>query len=132
MNEPTQRVRVLVVDDETFVSVVFRRTLARDYEVVTAASAEEALALLESGQRFDVVVSDTNLGAGMWGPEFLGVVRERWSTIACVIMSGDDQGAAKMAMEDGRAQAFMAKPWESGEPEACIAAAIAKVQGRSA
>ena len=47
--------KVLVVDDEVAIGGVLRRVL-RGHEVTTTTSAREALALIESGQRFDVVL----------------------------------------------------------------------------
>jgi CheY-like chemotaxis protein len=53
-----RRGRVLVVDDEPSVSTAIRRTLALDHDVSAAASGVEALALLRSGARFDVILCD--------------------------------------------------------------------------
>lgn len=56
--EGTIRGRVLVVDDEPMVLSSFRRILAREHDVTTASSAEEALAILEGGATFDVILCD--------------------------------------------------------------------------
>lgn len=52
------RGRVLVIDDEPMVLASFRRILAREHEVTTVGSAEEAQRLLEAGATFDVVLCD--------------------------------------------------------------------------
>jgi PAS domain S-box-containing protein len=51
------RGRVLVVDDEPLIGITIRRVLAT-HEVTTVTDAREALALLTSGERFDVVLCD--------------------------------------------------------------------------
>ncbi len=53
-----RRARVLVVDDEVLVTRVVRRTLAAEHDVTTLQSAQEALDLIEVGERFDVILCD--------------------------------------------------------------------------
>jgi len=49
--------RVLVVDDDVLVAAAVKRTL-REHEVFVQNSALDALAMLQSGERFDVVLCD--------------------------------------------------------------------------
>ncbi len=51
------RGRILVVDDEEIVLRAIRRSL-RPHDVVCVLSAREALALLDAGQTFDLILSD--------------------------------------------------------------------------
>ncbi len=53
-----RRARLLVVDDEALIGAVLERTLGRDYDVVALTCSREALALLEAGERYDLVFSD--------------------------------------------------------------------------
>lgn len=50
--------RVLVVDDEPFLAELLRRTLSDENEIVVATEAVRALARLEAGERFDVVLCE--------------------------------------------------------------------------
>ena len=52
------RGRILVVDDEPVIPDIIARMLGCDHEVVTAASGEEAQALLEKDRRFDLIYCD--------------------------------------------------------------------------
>ncbi len=52
------RGRILVVDDEPMIGVAVRRSLQRHHEVVTLTSAREALARLQGGEHFDLILSD--------------------------------------------------------------------------
>jgi PAS domain S-box-containing protein len=54
----SRRGRVLVVDDEVAVGVVAKRILCKEHEVVTVNEPSCALAMLEQGERFDVVLCD--------------------------------------------------------------------------
>ncbi|MBX3468387.1 MAG: response regulator [Planctomycetes bacterium] len=56
--EGTIRGRILVVDDEPMVLASFRRILAREHDVTSVGSAEEALRLLDAGASFDVILCD--------------------------------------------------------------------------
>ncbi len=52
------RPRVLVIDDEPLVRRAIERSLEAEHDVVSAASAAEALAILERGEPFDLVLCD--------------------------------------------------------------------------
>jgi two-component system, chemotaxis family, sensor kinase CheA len=67
--------RLLLVDDAPFFRNLLAPVLkAAGYAVTTAASAEDALALLQDGQRFDVIITDIVM-PGMDGFEFASAVR---------------------------------------------------------
>jgi len=55
---PSRRVRVLVVDDEPLVGRALQRSLREQADVQVEESAPAALARLERGERFDLVLSD--------------------------------------------------------------------------
>jgi DNA-binding NtrC family response regulator len=52
------RGRILVVDDESSIRLALKRVLGDAHEVVTVASAEEAQAILERDESFDLVLCD--------------------------------------------------------------------------
>ena len=61
MEEGIQTNRILVVDDDSDVRAVFEEMLElHDFEVVTAASGEEALKHVHAMQ-FDAIVSDVSM-----------------------------------------------------------------------
>jgi len=62
------RLRVLVIDDEPLVAVTVGRLLARKADLVSVATAREALALLGRGERFDRILCDVMMPE-MSGPE---------------------------------------------------------------
>jgi two-component system, chemotaxis family, sensor kinase CheA len=96
---------LLLVDD----SVFFRNMLppvlqAAGYEVVTATNAEEALAILKTGRRFDVIVSDIEM-PGMNGLQFAQAVRAEQRT-AHVPMIALSSHAAPGMVEQVRQAGF--------------------------
>jgi CheY-like chemotaxis protein len=79
--------RILIVDDETAIlgllSAVFRRA---GYEVTTATSGEQALAICQT-QAFDAVLSDVSM-LGIDGHQTVSRIRARTPEIVAVLMSG--------------------------------------------
>lgn len=63
----TRAARVLVVDDDLRIGSVIRRTLGAAYLVEFVVDARVALARIEGGERFDVILSDVMM------PEMSGV-----------------------------------------------------------
>ena len=47
-----------MIDDEPLITKVVRRTLSREHEVDALNSAEDALARIRAGERFDVILCD--------------------------------------------------------------------------
>ncbi|MEO5926006.1 MAG: response regulator [Bryobacteraceae bacterium] len=81
--------RLLIVDDEPTLLQLLKRYLERQgYEVVTSATAEQALTVFEvDPQRFDMVITDLTL-PGMNGAALLEKMREKNATIPALISSG--------------------------------------------
>ncbi|KAB2896932.1 MAG: response regulator, partial [Kofleriaceae bacterium] len=76
--------RILVVDDELYNRDLMVRTFARAGEVVAAADAGEATALLERWS-VDVLVTDMALGRSPSGVELAREVRRRWPAVRIVV-----------------------------------------------
>jgi PAS domain S-box-containing protein len=54
----SRRARILIVDDEALALRALERDLREDHEVVTESRAARALERVQSGERFDVIISD--------------------------------------------------------------------------
>jgi CheY-like chemotaxis protein len=59
--------RVLVVDDDAAIRRTYARVLRTIGDVTEASTGEAALARITAGERFDAIVCDLSLGAGMGG-----------------------------------------------------------------
>lgn len=83
-----RRASVLVVDDELAVGSLLRRVL-RDHDVTVFTRAREALQLLGSGSRFDIILSDLMMPE-MSGMEFFDQLTEHFpeSAARTVFVSG--------------------------------------------
>jgi two-component system probable response regulator PhcQ len=103
---------LLIVDDEEMVRRALTRTLRADgYRLLTAASGEEALALLER-QPVTMVISDQHMGA-MSGLELLRSVSERWPETLRIVLTGHaDLLMALEGINHCGLYGFLTKPWE--------------------
>lgn len=110
---------ILVVDDEELI-----RTTAEDmlgflgYGCLTAASGEEALALLEKRLaegatpegKVDCVLLDLTM-PGMGGPRTLAAIRERWPTLPVLLASGYSEEEVATLLGDLAPVEFSPKPF---------------------
>lgn len=122
MNE---EVKILCVDDEPNVlRALTRLFLDEDYEILTAASGEEGLAILAEEAGLQVVVSDYRM-PGMNGVDFLKQVCEKWPDTVRIVLSGyADTAAVVSAINEGQIYKFIPKPWNDDELKVAIAKAV--------
>lgn len=100
---------VLVVDDEVVVLTVLRELLRRSgYRVTTAASAEEAIDLMQK-RSFDLVLTDKNL-PGASGLEVLRVARGLEPPPAVVMITAYSSYDSAVTALDIGAQDYIEKP----------------------
>jgi DNA-binding NtrC family response regulator len=78
--------RILVVDDESIIRMVFVDLLAKEAQVIEAATAEEALRRLREG-KFDLIVTDKNL-PGLSGLELAQEARRLDPGSRVILMTG--------------------------------------------
>lgn len=91
-SEVLSTAKILVVDSHPEVLAVARDALKRaSYDVLTATSAGEALAILGGDQRVDVLIAEVLL-PGVRGTELLKTARRCRPSIAVVLMSGYTNG----------------------------------------
>jgi two-component system response regulator AtoC len=106
--------RVLVVDDEENLRLVLRTLLRRNgYEVETAGSGEEALALVDSFGP-DVVITDVRMPK-MGGLDLLGTLKAKGNDATVIVMSA--YGNHDLAIEAMKAGAYdyLQKPFKPDE-----------------
>jgi two-component system, chemotaxis family, sensor kinase CheA len=97
--------RVLLVDDSPFFRNLLTPLLSvAGYDVTAVENAQEALALCEAGEDFDVIVSDIEM-PGMSGFEFAEAVRRgsRWAHLPLIALSSH---AAPRDLDRGRNAGF--------------------------
>ncbi|MFK7998196.1 MAG: sigma-54-dependent transcriptional regulator [Polyangiales bacterium] len=118
--------RILLVDDDDGFRFAMGKALRRmGYEVADAASGEEALTKLSSGESYSAMLLDLRM-KGMSG---LGVLKRRGnSPVAAVVLTG--HGSVQAAVEAMRlgAFSFLEKPVDAEELAPILKSAVAHTQ----
>ena len=105
-------VKVLLVDDEENILASLRRLmLDEEFEVLTANSGREGLALLETETDIGLIISDQRMPA-MTGVEFLMQARQLAPEALRILLTGyADINATIDAINKGGASRYITKPW---------------------
>lgn len=101
---------ILVVEDETLVRMS-AVSVAKDsgFEALSAASADEAIGILESRSDVLLVFTDVNMPGLMNGLKLAHVVRGRWPPVELLVTSALGNITARDLPERGR---FLPKPYD--------------------
>lgn len=104
--------KILVVDDDPIVQTLVRKILEKaGYEVMTAASGEDALNLVNLGRIPHLAVVDINMPPGMNGFQFCEKVHERVPDLPVIMLSGaGDEKTIVRAFDVFQADDYMVKP----------------------
>jgi putative nucleotidyltransferase with HDIG domain len=116
--------RILVVDDEETIREIISSMLASaQFQTRQAASGIEALALLNSGEEFDLVLSDLMM-AEMDGIALLERTKERFPSLPVVMVTAvHDISVALQALRNG-AYDYILKPFEREQLLATVRRAL--------
>src|SRR6266536_904479 len=107
-----EQIRILFVDDEKNVLRSLERTfLDEDYEILTATTGAEGLAVLQNNSPVQVVISDYRMPE-MNGVDFLRKVCNQWPETVRIVPSGyADTASIVSAINEGQIYKFIPKPW---------------------
>src|SRR5260221_8884904 len=110
---------VLIVDDDSSILQSLARILRKDFDVLTAASAANALTVLETNA-IGVVVVDMSM-PGMNGLDLLEAMRPVYPSIVPVMLTRRlDPQTPTDAINKGHVFRFLSKPCQSDEIKAAI------------
>jgi two-component system cell cycle sensor histidine kinase/response regulator CckA len=117
------RQRILLVEDDTAVRIVFERALrGGGHDVTAAAAAEPALELLQSPKPFDILVSDVMM-PGIDGVELAARARALRPALPIILVSGYAEMPLHRAA-DAQGVRFLSKPFTLAELSELIAEAV--------
>ena len=120
----SERPKVLFLDDEDRILNALAALFRYKYQVFTATTGEQALAILRQCH-VHVVVSDQRMPL-MTGVEFLRQAKEVSPHTVRILLTGfSDLSAIIDSVNDGEVYRFLNKPWGNQEIQAVIADALA-------
>ena len=103
---------VLVVEDDFLIRICAVEMIEAEFDVVEAASADEAIEILEARLDIIVVFTDIQMPGSMDGLKLVAAIRARWPPIKIVATSGIVDVRKVDLPEGGR---FLPKPYSSAE-----------------
>ena len=111
-------IRILAVDDEPDLRSLLRILLKnRGYEVLEAASGMEAVELVRSEPRIDLVIMDIMM-PGLNGVEACAEIR-KFSTVPMLFLTAKSQLADKAEAYASGGDDYLAKPFSQNEKHTC-------------
>jgi DNA-binding NtrC family response regulator len=110
---------VLVVEDEAILRMMVAEHLrSKGYRVIEAASLNEAVAVLSSGEPADIVFSDVNLSGSLGGLSLTVWVREHFPAVPVILTSGNKSVIERI--RGGDPVPFIPKPYDPEQVERSI------------
>jgi two-component system, response regulator PdtaR len=80
---------ILTVEDEFLIAEHLGQILKEaGFQVVAAANADEAIAILERRNDIRIVITDINMPGSMDGVKLAAAVRHRWPPIKIIVATG--------------------------------------------
>src|SRR6266571_7279996 len=115
---------LLFVDDEEGVLHSLRRIfMEENYEILTALSADQALAVMEK-VRVHLVVTDHRM-PGVTGAELLKEIKLSWPETIRIMLTGyADVQSIMGAVKDGAVYKFITKPWNDEDLRLTVSLAL--------
>jgi len=115
--------KIMIVDDEPANLRVLERLFRPDYQVVTAPSGAEALALLEQHD-VALLISDQRMPA-MTGIELMmKTVAIRPQMVKILLTGYTDVGALIEALNSGLVYRYLTKPWNNDDLKLTVSRAL--------
>ena len=110
---------VLFVDDEPGNLELFKLGFEREFELRTAASGADALAILAS-EDIGVILTDERMPR-MTGIDLLARAAEDWPhTVRVIVSAYSDSQRLLQAINRGHVHEYIVKPWDKSELARCI------------
>ena len=111
MEEPTKKMKLLIVDDEVkFLRSISQRLALKDFDVTTASDGKQAVKVAKK-DKFDVAIVDLKM-PDMDGTEVLKILKKRHKFLQIIILTG--YASIDSAVECTKLGAFnyLEKPFE--------------------
>lgn len=107
-----EKVGILCVDDEPLNLMLFSKIFEKHYQIHTAASGVEGLAVLKEADDIRFVISDMKM-PGMTGLEFVEKAKASYPNVVYTILSGFEiTKEVSEALKSGLIANYFTKPFE--------------------
>jgi PAS domain S-box-containing protein len=118
---------LIVEDDELVRQSISNKLSGFGYEVLTAATAHDAIDILNATPHFDLVFSDVIVPGPMTGADLVREVRNRWPKINVLLTSGYTESTVLGKVNIPPDVRLLSKPYSNAELADTVRAAMAPV-----
>lgn len=119
-----EKPKLLYIDDEPINLRLFELNFRKSFEVFTAESGLQGLALLHKINGIALVVSDMKM-PGMSGTEFIAQARQLFPNVTYFILTGFDiTDEIALALKEGQIRKYFRKPFNIKEMEEAISGVL--------
>jgi CheY-like chemotaxis protein len=116
--------RVLLVEDESLIRLIVAETLCdAGFDVVEAADGDEAVAILDGLEQFDLLMTDIQMPGKVDGNILASCAKSRQPGLPVVYTSGRPDTLTNRV---GRCDAFVRKPFGGSEVLAAVTRLLAE------
>jgi signal transduction histidine kinase len=118
---------LLIIDDEVEITKSIARQFRKKYQVFTAISAKEGMAIMEK-EHIQVILSDQRM-PDMTGVDFFSVIKDKYPDALKLLITGySDIEAVIGAINEGQVFRYVTKPWNPDELESIVKEAFEKYE----
>lgn len=108
------KIRILYIDDEPNNLTAFKASFRRDFDIITATSANEGLKIVEN-EDLHIIISDQRM-PDITGVEFFEMVRKDFPDPIRILLTGyADIEAVIAAINRGEVYRYITKPWDEND-----------------
>jgi DNA-binding NtrC family response regulator len=120
--------KILIVDDELLIrDLLYDYFLSKDYSIMTANSAEEAMDILEQHDDFDVVLTDIKMG-GIDGLQLVEDLRQDHGNLPVIVMTAFPSVETAVEALRKRDYDYIVKPFNINRLYSVVEAAAKQYQ----
>lgn len=127
MDNLSDKMKILYLDDEEHNLIAFKALFRREFDVFTTTSPQEAVAYLNSNE-VPVILSDQKMPE-LSGVEFFELTLADFPHAVRILVTGyADIEAVIDAINRGQVYRYVAKPWNENDLRVCILNAIERYE----
>jgi two-component system response regulator PhcR len=107
--------KVLYVDDEPINLELLKISFRKEYEVITAMSADDGLDILENDPDVKLIISDLRMPI-MDGYEFIKAIKKKYEDKICMLLTGYlESEIMSEGINRDLVFRYIVKPWKKDE-----------------
>ena len=120
--------KVLYVDDEPINLELLKISFRKEYEVITAMSADDGLEILEKNPDVRLIISDLKMPF-MDGFEFIKAIKKRYEDKICMLLTGYMESEVMLeGINKDLIFKYIIKPWKKDELSQFIEEAFSRLK----